>query len=197
MAPDFILASTSATRQDMLRAAGVPFTARSPMVDEAAIKQAMTGESPAIIAMALAEAKALAVSGRHPDAIVLGADQTLDLDGALFDKPTSAEDAHRQLKALAGKTHRLETAAALARDGAIIWRCARQARLTMRIASDDFLRRYITSQGDGITSSVGGYKIEGPALQLFSAIDGNHFVILGLPLVELCEELRGQGVLDT
>ena len=197
MAPELILASTSPTRQDLLRAADVPFSAKASHVDEAIIKGKMHGQSPATIAMALAEAKALAVSARHPAAIVLGADQTLDLDGALFDKPVSPHDARQQLKALAGKTHILQTAAAFARQGEIIWRCQRQARLTMRSPSDAFLDRYIASEGNGITASVGGYKIEGPALQLFTEIDGCHFIILGLPLVELCAELRNLGVLDT
>ena len=195
MAPDLVLASASATRQGLLKAAGIPFRAVQPDVDESIIKIRMAGQDPAHIARELAGAKALDVSRRCPGCVVLGADQTLNLDGRLFDKPASVDEARDHLTILQGKTHRLETAAALAQEGHIIWRCQRHATLTMRALTDEFLETYTRDNSTDVTTSVGGYKIEGRGLQLFSAVEGSHFVILGLPLLELCAELRGRGIL--
>ena len=195
MTPELVLASASAARKAVLEAAGIPHRAVDSGVDEARVKSRMVGENPAAIARTLASAKAVAVSNSHPGSYVLGADQTLNCAGRLFDKPTSLAEAREQLVALRGKTHRLETAAAIVCDGTEIWSCQRHATLVMRNFTDGFLDAYLADSGTGLATSVGGYKIESTGMQLFSAVDGNHFVILGLPLVDLCAELRRLGIL--
>ena len=186
-----ILASTSASRRAILDAAGVAFTAIAPDVDEDAAKAALlaAGAGPLDVAAELASLKAIAVS-RLLSGLVIGADQTLELDGALFDKPRDLAEARRTLEALRGRAHRLHSAVAVASGGEVLWSEVVTARLTMWPFSDAFLDRYLADQGDAVLSSVGAYLIEGRGIQLFEKIEGDHFAILGLPLLPLLNYLR-------
>jgi septum formation protein len=192
-----VLASKSAARAALLAGAGVPFETSGSGVDEDALKAAMLAEgaSPRDVADALAEAKAVKVSGRRPGDFVIGADQTLDLEGRLFDKPASMAEAAERLKSLRGRTHKLHSAVVVARDGAPIWREVRTARLTMRPFSDVWLEGYLARGGEALLSSVGAYQLEGEGVQLFSAVEGDYFTILGLPLFGLFDLLRNHGVI--
>lgn len=194
--PDVILASRSAARSALLRGAGVSFEAADSGVDEAALKTAILagGAGPAEVASALAREKALAVSRRRPG-LVVGADQTLDFEGRLHDKPLSLAEAADRLRAMRGRAHRLHAAVAAARDGVVIWEALSSAELIMRTFSDAFLEAYLAGEGEEALSSVGAYRLEGPGVQLFSEIRGDYFTILGLPLTGLLELLRREGVL--
>jgi septum formation protein len=194
--PDVILASRSAARSALLRGAGVSFEAADSGVDEAALKTAILagGAGPAEVASALAREKALAVSRRGPG-LVIGADQTLDFEGRLHDKPLSLAEAADRLRAMRGRAHRLHAAVAAARDGVVIWEAFSSAELIMRTFSDAFLEAYLAGEGEEALSSVGAYRLEGPGVQLFSEIRGDYFTILGLPLTGLLELLRREGVL--
>jgi septum formation protein len=198
LTPKVVLASQSSARKALLAGAGVTFTALSPGVDEEAVKQELLarGASPRAIAEALAERKAMRISAERPKDLVIGADQTLELDGALYDKVADLETARARLVLLRGRTHRLEAAVAVAQAGAVIWRETATAALTMRDFSDAFLDDYLTHDPAGILSSVGCYRLEGAGAQLFSRIDGDYFSILGLPMLGLLELLRRQGVLS-
>jgi septum formation protein len=191
-----ILASQSAARRAVLEGAGVPYEALISGVDEDAAKAGLLarGVSPRGVAEALAELKAVRVSQDRPG-LVIGADQTLELDGELYDKAESLEDARARLLAMRGKTHRLHAAVVVARDGQAIWRETATASLTMRDFSEDFLEAYLAAEGPAALGSVGCYRLEGPGAQLFSNIEGDYFAILGLPLMGLLELLRGQGEL--
>ena len=192
-----ILASASMTRAKLLRDAGVLFTIAPAAIDEAEIKQSLRAENaPAThVAEVLAELKALRVSNRHRDALVIGADQTLSLQDALFDKPESREAAREQLLALRGRTHELATASCVARNGAVIWREIQTARLTMRDFSESFLDLYLSQAGPEVTASVGAYALEGLGAQLFANLRGDFFAVLGLPLLPLLDCLRQNGAL--
>jgi septum formation protein len=190
-----VLASTSVSRRQLLAGAGLDFEAVAPGVDEAAVKAALAGADAAVLASALADRKALAVSALHPGAIVVGGDQTLDCEGRLFDKPADIAAARDQLRALRGRMHTLQSALSVAQDGTVRWRHTATARLAMRDFSDDFLARYVDASRDWLTSSVGAYRLEGPGAQLFDRIDGDYFTILGLPLLPLLAWLRQAGVL--
>lgn len=198
-APPLILASGSPYRRKMLEAAGVAFNVVPADIDEASLKRqlaASTSElAPAAIAEALAKAKAVAVSGRHPDALVIGSDQVLDLDGELLNKPGDLAAARVQLQHLRGKAHRLLSAVALAHAGDIVWTYVGEAVLTVRRFTSGFLERYIARAGPGICQIVGAYEIEGPGIQLFERVEGDNFTIVGLPLLPLLAELRSRGVL--
>lgn len=196
---EVILASTSATRQSMLRSAGVMATAVASDIDEAPIKQSFrdAGQSAAAAAMALAREKALAVSARHPDQLVIGADQILDCEGRWFDKPADASAAAEHLRKLSGRVHQLETAIVCAAGGECIWAHSEAPRLKMRTLSDAFIAAHVRSEGDQILYSVGAYRLEGPGIQLFERIDGDFFAILGLPLLQLLSFLRQFGVLPS
>jgi septum formation protein len=191
-----ILASQSASRKAMLDAAGVDFTAEAAGVDEESVKAAMIGEGTdgRRLADALAELKAVKVSRRHPATLVLGCDSTVAADdGTLIDKAESREESRAQLKSLAGTTHKLTSAAVVALGGEPIWRHVDTARLTMRPFSDAFLDSYLDAEWPAIGGCVGGYQLEGLGAQLFSRIDGDHFTILGLPLLPLLDWLRVRG----
>lgn len=190
--PPLVLASGSASRQAMLRAAGIPFSINPPVVDEAEIKAALRAEgaSAGDVAEALAEVKAMRVTRRAPGALVLGADQMLDCEGDWFDKADTLEAARETLKSLRGRTHRLLSAAVIVRDGERVWHQVAEARLTMRNFSDAFLEGYLTAAGRDILGSVGCYHIEGLGVQLFDRVQGDTFTIRGLPLMPLLGFLR-------
>ena len=190
------LASQSASRAAILRGAGVPFEIASPGVDEAAAKASLLAEGagPREVADALAELKAVKVS-RGRDGLVIGADQTLDLDGALFDKAASLEEARARLTAFRGKRHKLHAAVVVAKDGAPIWREVDTATLTMRAFSDAYLEGYLARNAEAALASVGCYQLEGEGAQLFERVDGDYFSVLGLPLFGLLDLLRRHGEL--
>jgi septum formation protein len=191
-----ILASRSDARAALLRAAGVAVEIVPAAVDEAAVKAAMLAEgAPARdIADTLAELKARRGAGRAPDRLVLGADQVLVADGIIFDKPGDVDAARRQLRSLRGTRHELLSAAVIFEAGAPVWRHIGRAVLTMRAFSDAFLEQYLQDEGDRLTQSVGGYRIEGLGAQLFSRVDGDLFTIMGLPLLEVLGFLRTRGI---
>jgi septum formation protein len=193
-----ILASTSAARREMLARAGVLCDAMAPMVDEAIIKESLLqqGFGARDIADALAEAKAVKLSAKHGDALVIGADQMLELDdGTMLDKPESPEQAIAHLKQMSGKTHKLLSAAVMAERGEPVWRFVATSRLLMRPLSDSFITDYVERHWDDIRHCVGCYQIEGAGAQLFSHIKGTHFDIMGLPLLPLLGFLRERGIL--
>jgi septum formation protein len=190
---EIILASQSPTRREMLRRVGIAFTAAKPSVDETLLKQDAQSLVPAALALFLAERKATSVAHQNPNALVIGADQVLNLSGASFDKPDSRTTARRQLQTLAGQSHRLETAVCCARDTSVIWRHSAAATLTMRKLSDTEIDRYLDHVGDDALTSVGAYKLEGLGVQLFEKIEGDFFTILGLPLLPLLSFLRAEG----
>ncbi|CCG41645.1 Maf family protein [Magnetospirillum molischianum] len=194
-----VLASASSARRALLAAAGVMVTVDPAKIDENPTKQSLRERRahPAAIAENLAVLKALDVSTRAPGALVIGADQTLDLAGTDFDKPRDRAEARSQLQALRGRTHRLFSAVAVVRDGQTRWRHVAEARLTMREFSNAFLEDYLDRAGDSVLSSVGGYQLEGLGAQLFTAIEGDFFTILGLPLLPLLDFLRIDGDLPT
>jgi len=190
------LASKSAARASVLSAAGVMFEALGAGVDEDAAKRELLakGASPREVAEVLAEQKAVAASqGRA--GLVIGADQTLDFNGRLFDKAESLHEARERLRMLRGHPHKLHSAVVLARDGGVVWREVPAATLTMRAFSDDFLEAYLARHGERLLASVGCYRLEDDGVQLFEKIDGDYFTILGLPLMGLLEQLRRHGAL--
>jgi septum formation protein len=198
--PPLILASESKSRARLLEAAGLAFIAEPPGLDEAAMRQAVSGEkllSPHDVAEVLARAKAEAVSDLARKAYVIGADQVLALGDMILSKPTTMEDARRQLLDLSGKTHTLHTAVAVATDGETIWSETTIASLTMRKLSPQFIGRYLAAAGDEVLGSVGAYQLEGLGAQLFDKIDGDYFSILGLPLIPLLDTLRREGVIES
>jgi septum formation protein len=181
----------------LLKAAGIAFTAVAPSVDERAMEAPLVlrGASPTEIAVALADAKAIDVSESEKDALVIGADQTLDCDGERWTKPPSLAVAHQQLARLSGRTHRLHSAVAVARNGRVAWRYHDGASLTMRPLSAAAIDAYLGEVGDAARTSVGAYQVEGPGIRLFERIDGDYFTILGLPLLPLLLYLRGEGAI--
>ena len=190
-----ILASTSRIRSELLGKAGLAFEAMRPEVDENVLKIEAKGLSPGHLAQSLAASKAISVASRWSQALVIGADQILNLAGKAFDKPGSKEEARRQLLQLRGRSHVLETAICCAQDDKVVWQHLGRATLTMRDFSESFLDDYLAHVGADVTTSVGGYKLEGRGAQLFETIDGDYFTILGLPLLPLLDFLRRQGAL--
>lgn len=190
-----ILASQSAARAQILAGAGVAFEKVSAGVDEDLTKARLleAGETPAVIAAALAQEKAQAVSRRRPG-LIIGADQTLEFEGQLYDKAASLEEARARLLALRGKPHHLHSAVAVAEDGLVIWEELATATLTMRDFSPAFLDDYLAREGADLLGSVGCYRLEGLGAQLFAEISGDYFAILGLPLLGLLDLLRDKGV---
>lgn len=193
-----MLASTSPFRRQLLENAGLEIEAVAPQIDERAVEEPLQGSgmNPEDIAMILAEAKATEVSERYPDRWVIGGDQTLSLDEQLFHKPADMEGARRHLLALSGRTHQLNSAVVLARNGEALWRHISIARMTMRKLDPGFIGRHLSSVGASALSSVGAYQIEGKGIQLFEKIDGDYFTIVGMPLLPLLAELRRLKVID-
>jgi septum formation protein len=191
-----ILASQSPARQSLLANAGITFEAIPAEIDERAIEIASGLSSPGEIAALLAREKAVSVSSRYPGQFVVGADQTLALGQRLFSKPAGRAQAAEQLRALAGRTHELHSAVAVARDGATLFADAAIARMTMRPLDDAAISAYLDAAGEAVTTSVGAYQLEGLGVHLFERIEGDHFTILGLPLLPLLTFLRSQGLLQ-
>ena len=195
-----VLASQSASRRALLQAAGVPFEALSPGVDEEAAKEALRadGLDARALADALAELKALRVSRRVPGGLVLGCDQTLSLeDGSMIDKAVDRADAERILRLLSGRVHHLHSAAVIAVNGEPIWRHVERVRMTVRSLSDSFIANYLDQEWEQCRWCVGNYRIEGPGVQLFSKVEGSQFGVQGLPLLPLLDFLRVRGVLPS
>lgn len=198
-APVVILASTSATRMKLLAEAGVTAQSVPPEVDERPVKTRLASNRARAekVATELAELKAVAVSKLHPEALVIGADQVLDCDGKLFDKPTGLDGAKRQLKELRGKRHRLISAVATAMKGEVVWSHAESATLSMRVFSDTFLDAYLALAGESVVGSVGAYQLEALGAQLFTKVEGDFFTVLGLPLLPLLDQLRRAGAIPS
>ena len=185
-----ILASGSQARRAMLENAGLIIDVRPAAIDEQDIQKTLKGQSPTQIAQALADEKALAVSREAQGALVIGSDQVLECDGEVFSKAPNKEEARAKLSILRDRSHRLISAVTLAQDGKILWRHHDQAELTMHHFSAEFLERYLEAAGENITQCVGAYALEGRGIQLFEAIKGDYFTILGMPLLPLLRELR-------
>jgi septum formation protein len=199
MAEPIILASASVARARLLKAAGIPFSIEPADIDETRIKAASSqADEPALTcALALAYAKARRVSERDPAALVIGADQILAAGDEWFDKPKSLAEARAQLQSLRGRTHVLATAASIVHDGREIWRATSAPEMTMRSFSEAFLDHYIAAEGKALLGSVGAYRFEGLGVQLFQRMKGDHFAVLGLPLLELLDFLRSRGALPS
>jgi len=198
MTSPLILASQSPFRRMLMENAGLAFEARPASIDERAVEAEIAARrpSPPELAGELAAAKALDVSRAAPGALVIGSDQTLSLDGRVFHKPADMAEAKSHLTAMSGRTHALNCGVALVRDGAILWRHVSIARLTMRPLTEAFIDRHLARVGSKVLASVGAYQLEGEGVQLFEAIDGDYFTILGLPLLPLLAKLRELGAID-
>ena len=191
--PSLILASQSGSRQAMLTAAGVAFRAVPAHLDERAIEAELADEAPQVVALALAGAKAQAISRAHPGQLVLGSDSLVVAGGRRFDKPASREEAAEHLRWFSGKAMELHSAAALARDGATVWQHAALARLRVRPLDDALIARYLDAEWPAVGACVGVFRIEGLGVHLFEAIEGDHFTVLGMPLLPVLGALRAFG----
>lgn len=191
-----VLASQSASRRAMLAAAGVPFEAIAAGVDEDAAKAALAYLKPRDLADALAELKAVKISQRCPDALVLGSDSVVALaDGSLLDKPATRDEAADHLARMAGARHQLWSAAVIAEGGGAVWRHVEAATMHVRPLSSGFIEAYLDREWPAISGCVGCYRIEGLGAQLFTRIEGSQFTVLGLPLLDVLDYLRVRGVL--
>jgi septum formation protein len=191
-----VLASASASRRAMLTAAGVGFEVRPAAIDERALESTLAGAGAAEVALALAEAKALAVSRDQPGALVLGSDSLVEVGGQRFDKPRDLAEAATHLRAFSGQVMRLHSAAALVRDGMVLWRHGEAAELHVRLLSEAFIDRYLAAEWPVVAGCVGVFRIEGLGVQLFEEINGSHFTVLGMPLLAVLTALREHGELD-
>lgn len=198
MSEIIILASGSKTRAKLLQDAGVQIETIAPNIDEDSVKKAMLAEKalPDQIAGTLAEMKASKISNKYPNRLVLGSDQILVCEGKLFDKPKDIDDARDQLKILRGKSHQLITLVVAFEQTREVWRNMSRSNLVMRDFSDMFLDSYIDKQGQGLTDTVGAYKLETSGSQLFTRVDGDYFSILGVPLLEVLGFLRTRGIVQ-
>jgi septum formation protein len=198
MTERILLGSGSVFRRRLLENAGVEVEVDRPRIDERAVEASVedSGLTPADLAAILAEAKAVEVSERNPGRLVIGCDQTMALEDRVFHKPADMEAARRQLLTLSGRTHELNSAVVLARDGAVLWPHVGVARLTMRTLDPGFVGRNLARVGEVALQSVGGYQIEGEGIQLFEHVEGDYFTIVGLPLLPLLAELRALGAID-
>ena len=192
-----LLASTSATRLGLLVSAGLFVETQNSSINERAVEEAAAHEglNPPSLAARLAAEKALAVSRRHPNRVVLGADQVLECDGEVFHKPSDRDAAHAQLKRLAGRQHSLHSAGALAIGGQVVERFSGTAHLTLRPLTDEAIQLYLDLAGPDVLKSVGVYQLEGFGIHLFETVEGDHSTILGLPLLPLLAALRRLGCL--
>ena len=192
-----VLASASATRRAMLERAGLAVEIDPPRTDEDEIKRSMraSGFDAAATAEALSEQKARSVARRHAGALVVGADQILECDGTSFDKPADFDTARIQLRALAARRHDLVSAVCIVQDGERLWHAVDRAQLWMRPLGEEFIETYLRAVGDAAFAGPGSYQVEGLGAQLFQRIEGDHYTILGLPLLPLLDFLRARGVL--
>lgn len=198
MTKPLILASQSPFRRALMENAGLAFKAIAAEIDERAIEAELERLSPlpSDVALHLAEAKAMAVGAANPDCLVIGSDQTLSLGDRVFHKPTDLADAKTHLTALSGKTHALNSGVVIVANGEVKWRHVSTAQLTMRPFSEAFMDRHLARVGDRVLGSVGAYQLEGEGIQLFEAIDGDYFTIIGLPMLPLLAQLRAMGAVD-
>ncbi|MBX5136138.1 Maf-like protein [Rhizobium lentis] len=198
MTPKLILASSSPFRRMLMENAGLSFEAHPAEIDERAVEAPLekAGAKPDTVACILAKAKAEDVSARFPEALVIGSDQTMSLGDRVFHKPKDMADAANHLRALSATTHRLNSAIAIVRDGAVLWEHIGHAELTMRSLTEDFIARHLARVGKRALSSVGAYQLEGEGVQLFEKIEGDYFTILGLPMLPLLGKLREFGAID-
>jgi septum formation protein len=187
-----VLASKSQVRRTLLEAAGIPVIADPADIDERGIETAHGQDAPEAVALLLAREKALAVA-KQKKGMVLGADQTLALGQRRFSKPASLEAAGQQLKVLAGQTHALHSALALAEGGKIVFETVQTAKMTVRPLSDEFIATYLKEAGEKVKTSVGAYQLEGLGIHLFEKIEGDHFTVLGMPLPPLLAFFRKCG----
>ena len=194
---NLILASASKTRSDILSNAGVDFTVQVSNTDESIIKQKLKSKKPEEIAIKLATEKARKISKSDKEALVIGADQILECDGILFNKPLNKDDVISHLEFLSGKTHRLISAICVVQNNKKIWDLTDDVNLTMRSLSDSFIQSYVENAGTGIYSSVGGYRLEDFGAQLFTRVEGDFFTVLGLPLLPLLDFLRSKQIIKT
>ena len=191
-----ILASASRSRRALLEQAGLDLEVVPAAVDERALRRQLeekggvAAPAPRDVALHLAAEKAREVSRRRPEAIVIGADQVLALGKRIFEKPRDLNEARATLEALAGESHALHSAVAVARAGAVVWRSCESACLTMRALGEGEIARYLARAGEAVCQSVGAYQLEGLGVQLFERIEGDYFTILGLPLLPLLGYLR-------
>jgi septum formation protein len=192
-----VLASKSTARQALLKAAGIPFEVITADIDERAVEAPLRAKAAPATAIAahLARAKALVVSAHAASRLVIGADQVLALGGEIFAKPESREAARAQLAKLSGRTHALQSAVCVARDGTVLFEAISTANMTCAVFSPDFIDRYIAAAGDSVLTSVGAYQVEGLGVHLFDKIDGDQATILGLPMLPLLAFLREEGSL--
>ncbi len=194
-----ILASGSRTRRELLQAAGLAFTVVPADIDEPELRRELAAQGPGLkplyVALALARAKAEEISRNNPAELVIGCDQVLDFEGEIIPKPANPAAARAVLERLRGRNHQLHSAVALAEDGRITWNATETASLKMRAFSSEFLNNYIARGGSTLCQSAGAYQIESIGIQLFEHIDGDHFSILGLPLMPLLAELRARKVI--
>ncbi|WP_102959360.1 Maf-like protein [Mangrovicella endophytica] len=198
MAKGLVLASGSPQRLALLRDAGIAVAVQPAELDERALEAPLqdSGADPEDVALILAEAKAVDVSERRPGELVIGADQTLSMGDTIFHKPADMEAARRTLLALSGQTHRLNSAVVLALDGEVVWRHVGVAEITMRHLDPGFIGRFMAEVGERALTSVGAYQIEREGIQLMERIEGDHFTIVGLPMLPLLKELRSRGAID-
>lgn len=192
-----VLASGSRFRAEMLRAAGVEIEIRTAGVDEGSVRDSLGAEGADTeeVAIALAELKALSVSRKRPEAFVIGADQMLECNGVWFEKPVDRDHAAATLQALSGRTHKLISAAVVAKGGSRIWHSTQSVTMKMRPLTPDYIQAYLDAAGPEVQNSVGAYQLEGLGAQLFHAVEGDYFSVLGLPLLPLLEFIRTHGLL--
>lgn len=196
MTVPLVLASASPFRRMLMENAGLAFESRAAEIDEREMEAGLEGAPPDQVALALARAKALDVSRHFSGALVIGSDQTMSLGNRVYHKPKSIKEAKENLLSLSGRSHRLNSAIALARDNEVVWQHVAHADLMVRILSEAFIDRYLARVGGKVFGSVGAYQLEGEGIQLFSKIDGDYFTILGLPMLPLLEKLREFGAID-
>ncbi|MBB2684443.1 Maf-like protein [Rhizobium sophoriradicis] len=198
MTTTIILASSSPFRRMLMENAGLSFEAQAATIDERALEAPLekAGATPDAVALALARAKAEDVSRRFSDSLVIGSDQTMSLGDRVFHKPKDMADAAGHLHALSGRTHRLNSAVAIANNGVVLWEHLAHAELTMRPLTAEFIAGHLARVGDKALSSVGAYQLEAQGIQLFEKIEGDYFTILGLPMLPLLTKLRELGAID-